>query len=103
MSEITHEVHPQQKRIANILSKCKAELSDVNYTLIEKYDRVMVNETLGYATRIENLDITLSLSRMLRKDWTTATKDAIEKLIYEIISKNDPVRTRITATVVPCD
>ena len=88
MSEITHEIHPQQKRIAHILSKCKTELSETNYLLIEKYDMVMVNETLGHATRIENLDITLSLSRMLRKDWTTATKDDIEKLVYEIMTKH---------------
>lgn len=87
MSEITHEIHPQQKRIAHILSKCKSELSETNYLLIQKYDRAMVNETLGYATRIENLDIILSLSRMLRQEWATATKDDIEKLVYEIMSK----------------
>jgi integrase len=88
MSEITHETHPQQKRIAHILSKCKSELSEVNYVLIEKYDRAMVNETLGYATRIVNLDIILSLSRMLRKDWPTAIKDDIDKLVYEIMTKH---------------
>ena len=32
MSEITHEIHPQQKRIAHILSKCKAELSEACLT-----------------------------------------------------------------------
>ena len=84
MSEITHEIHPQQKRIAPILSKCKAELSDTNYVLIEKYDRAMVNETLGYATRIENLDIILSLSRMLRTELQLARfneRGTVEKKI----------------------
>jgi hypothetical protein len=39
MSEITHDLHPQQKRIAYIHSKCKSELSETNYLLIEKYDK----------------------------------------------------------------
>ncbi len=87
MSQITHEIHPQQKRIIHIISKCKSELSEANYVLIEKYDRYMVNETLGFATRITNLDVILSLSRMLRKDWETVTKEEIDKLVYEIMTK----------------
>ena len=53
MSEITHKVHLQQKRIDHTLSKCKSKLSETNYLLIKKYDRAMVNETLGHVTRIE--------------------------------------------------
>jgi len=41
-----------------------------NYELVEKYDNVMVNESLAKATLVKHLEIILSLSRLLNyKDW----------------------------------
>ena len=87
MSEIEFEIHPYHVKIANILKMCKNELSENNYALVEKYDRQMVSDTLGYATRCKNLEVVLSLSRLIKKDWNDVTKDDIDKLVYDIMTK----------------
>ncbi|PJB98589.1 MAG: integrase, partial [Nitrosopumilales archaeon CG_4_9_14_0_8_um_filter_34_10] len=66
---------------------CKNELSESNYALIEKYDRQMVTDTLGHATRRKNLEVILSLSRLIKKDWNDVTHDDISKLVYDIMTK----------------
>lgn len=87
MSEAEFEIHPYQARISSIFKICKNELSENNYALIEKYDRQMVADTLGYATRRKNLEVILSLSRLIKKDWNDVTKDDIVKLVYDIMTK----------------
>ena len=87
MSETEYEIHPYQARMSNIFKMCKNELSESNYTLIEKYDRQMVNDTLGYATRRKNLEVILNLSRLIKKDWNDVTTEDISKLIYDIMTK----------------
>jgi integrase len=87
MSETEFEIHPYHVKITNIFKMCKNELSESNYSLIEKYDRQMTNDTLGYATRCKNLEVVLSLSRLIKKDWSEVNSEDIEKLVYEIIIK----------------
>jgi hypothetical protein len=87
MSEIEFEIHPYHVKIANIFKMCKNELSENNYVLIEKYDRQMVNDTLGHATRCKNLEVVLSLSRLIKKDWNDVTKNDISKLVYDIMTR----------------
>jgi len=87
MSETEYEIHPYQARMSNIFKMCKNELSESNYALIEKYDRQMVTDTLGHATRRKNLEVILSLSRLIKKDWNDVTHDDISKLVYDIMTK----------------
>lgn len=46
----------------------------------------MINDTLGYATRCKNLEVVLSLSRKIKKDWNDVTKDDINQLVYDIMT-----------------
>ena len=52
-----------------------------------QYDKVMVNETLAKATRLKQLKIILSLTRLLQKNWNTVTKQDIDDLVYNIMKK----------------
>ncbi|MEK0338861.1 MAG: site-specific integrase, partial [Nitrosopumilus sp.] len=45
------------------------DLSENNFLLIKKFDRVLVNESLSDARRSKILSTLLSLSRMLNKNW----------------------------------
>ena len=99
MSQITqHEIHPYEIKIQNTLKQCKRDLSENNYDLILKYDMAMIRDTLAMATRNKHLEILLSLSRILKKDWTLVTKDDIDQLVYEVMKKYsvDGKETHIT-------
>ena len=88
MSQTTqHEIHPYEIKIQNTLKQCRRDLSEANYDLILKYDMAMIRDTLALATRNKHLEILLSLSRMLKKDWTCVSKDDIDRLVYEIMKK----------------
>ncbi|MDH3341108.1 MAG: hypothetical protein OEL84_07465 [Nitrosopumilus sp.] len=78
MSQTTlHEIHPYEIKIQNTLKQCKRNLSKTNYDLILKYDMAMTRDTLALATRNKHLEILLSLSRILKKDWNLVVKDAL--------------------------
>ncbi len=57
------------------------DLSEENFLLIKKFDRVLVNESLSDARRSKILGTLLSLSRMLNKDWNDTNRENIEELI----------------------
>jgi len=63
------------------------ELSSENVELIKKYDRVMVSQSIAISTRQKHLVTLLSLSRLLKKDWQSVTKDDIDEIVYEIMQK----------------
>jgi len=63
----------------------RKEFSPKNYEIIEKYDMVMVNSSIQKPTRFLHLNRLLSLTRRLGKSWDEATKDDIEKIVYEIM------------------
>ena len=88
MSQITqHEIHPYEIKIQNTLKQCKRDLSESSYELILKYDMVMIRDTLALATRNKHLEILLSLSRILKKNWITVMKDDVDQLVYEVMKK----------------
>ncbi len=63
------------------------DLSEKNFLLIKKFDRVLVNESLSDARRSKILSTLLSLSRMLNKDWSETNKEDIEELVYNFNKK----------------
>jgi integrase len=74
-------------RIQRTYKLIRSELSESNQQLIEKYDKVMITESLAKATRHKNLQIVLNLSRYLNKDWTLATKEDIGNLVVRIMQE----------------
>ena len=63
------------------------DLSENNFQIMKKFDRVLVNESLSDARRSKILGTLLSLSRMLKKNWDEANKEDIEELVYNFNKK----------------
>jgi len=63
------------------------DLSENNFRLMKKFDRVLVNESLSDARRSKILSTLLSLSRMLNKNWDETSKEDIEQLVYNFNKK----------------
>jgi hypothetical protein len=81
-------IYDYDLRIQRTHKLIKSELSKTNQQLIEKYDKVMISESLAKATRHKNLQIVLNLSRYLNKDWTLATKDDIDNVVVRIMQEH---------------
>jgi len=81
------QIHDYDRAIESLTKHIKQELSLKNSELILKYDKVMIRESLAKATRRKHLEILLSLSRLLKKDWELVTKDDIEELVFKIMQK----------------
>ena len=65
----------------------KRELSAENVVLLQKYDKAMVNSSLAKATRIKQLNMIISLSRILGKNWVDVTKDDIDDLVFKVMER----------------
>ena len=75
-----------KSRITSQKKKLKKLLTVADNKLLEKYDIVMINESLSDATRCKHLEILLSLTRMLsKKSWNTMTLDDIDLLVSNIM------------------
>jgi hypothetical protein len=99
-SFLTHPLKPQkleisQKqgiydydvRIQRTYKLIRSELSESTQQLIEKYDKVMISESLAKATRHKNLQIVLNLTRFLNKDWNLAAKEDIDDVTIRIMQE----------------
>lgn len=80
-----NSIHNWEQKIVTIKNQINTELSTANSNLIEKYDRTMVNQSIQKATRALHLNRLLYLSRRLNKDWHKATKEDIERIVFEIM------------------
>jgi 5-bromo-4-chloroindolyl phosphate hydrolysis protein len=67
-----------------INDQIERELSSENTTLIKRYDREMVSQSMATATRQKHLRTLLTLSRLLNKNWEEVTKDDIDELVFEV-------------------
>jgi integrase/recombinase XerD len=83
-------VHDFDRRIENEFMTIQSELSPKNVEIIKKYDMEMVRGSLSKATRLKHIATLLSLTRILKKDWDTVTKQDIDQIIYEVITKYSP-------------
>ena len=52
-----------------IIDQIERELSSENVSLITRYDREMVSQSMATATRQKHLRTLFTLSRLLNKDW----------------------------------
>ena len=54
--------------------------------LLEKYEIIMINESLAEATRCKHFEILLSLTRMIsKKSWNTLNQDDIDLLVSNVM------------------
>ena len=84
------QIHNYDSFIKAIIRHITTEFSSANSELILKYDKVMVRESLAKATRRKHLEMLLSLTRFLKKDWQDVTKDDVEELVYQVMLKYSP-------------
>ena len=100
MNELSQKSKNQSKtddyyegRIASQKRELKKLISTHECRLLEKYDVVMINESLVDATRCKQFETILSLTRFLsKKSWLTLTRDDIDNLISNVMrtySDND--------------
>jgi len=81
------KIHNYDKIISRTFALMQKDLSENNFLLIKKFDRVLVNESLSDGRRSKILSTLLSLSRMLNKDWNEVNKEDIEELVYNFNKK----------------
>jgi len=73
--------------ITRTFALMQKDLSENNFQIMKKFDRVLVNESLSDARRSKILGTLLSLSRMLKKNWDETNKEDIEELVYNFNKK----------------
>src|SRR5579864_1681401 len=78
-------IHPYDRRISSTLRLIEKDLSKYNISIINNYDKELVNNSLAKATRLKHLQIILNLSRMIKKDWNQITRQDISDLVYHIM------------------
>ena len=78
------DIHNYKARMKQINDQIERELSSENTTLIKRYDREMVSQSMATATRQKHLRTLLTLSRLLNKNWEEVTKDDIDELVFEV-------------------
>ena len=64
----THEIYNFDRMFDQVFKLLKNELSSRNFALVMKYEKVMVSDILAKATRLKQLKIILSLTKLLQKD-----------------------------------
>ncbi len=80
-------IYDYDRKIFNTWKMIESELSSENIRLIHKYDKEIINNGLAKATRLKQLQVLLSLSRKLQKNWTDVTKDDIDDLVSRIMTE----------------
>ncbi|MGD2107506.1 MAG: site-specific integrase, partial [Nitrosopumilaceae archaeon] len=80
-------LYDYDKIINRTFALMQKDLSENNFRLIKKFDRVLVNESLSDARRSKILSTILSLSRMLKKNWDETNKEDMEELVYKFNKK----------------
>jgi len=83
------QIHNYDKRIKQelVILETDSDVSKESLTLIKKYHRVMITETLAKATISKHLQTLGNLCRMIDVEWKNATKSDIDKLVAKIIEK----------------
>ena len=79
------DIYNLNRQIEQIWNQIKTEFSEDDVVELEKYEIVMVKETLAKSTRLKNLKMLLSLRRLAGKDLVTLDKNDIDKLVVRIM------------------
>ena len=73
-------------RVSGSKRELKKLVSSAEMRLLEKYDIIMINESLADATRCKQFEIILSLTRLLsKKSWLSLTQDDIDNLVSNVM------------------
>jgi len=84
-----HSDYYYLSKITNQQKELKKILNAAEYRLVEKYEHVMISESLADATRCKHMETILSLSRMLgKKQWLTLSSNDIELLVVNVMRKH---------------
>jgi len=81
------KLYDYDRIITRTLALFEKDVSENNFLLMKKFDRVLVNESLSDARRSKILGTLLSLTRMVNKDWSETNKEDIEELVYNFNKK----------------
>ncbi len=81
------KLYDYDRIITRTLALFQKDVSEKNFLLMKKFDRVLVNESLSDARRSKILGTLLSLTRMINKDWSETNKEDIEELVYNFNKK----------------
>ena len=84
--------------LKKLWSTIKRELSEQNVKLLQKYDKIMITTSLAKATRLKQLKMILSLSRLLQKNWEDFTKEDIDNLVLKVMERYCDENGRETST-----
>jgi len=75
-----------KSRISSQKKELKKLVTVADFKLLEKYEIIMINESLAEATRCKHFEILLSLTRMLsKKSWNTLNQDDIDLLVSNVM------------------
>lgn len=81
------DIYNYDKLFDRLSKQLNNELSKENFEIIQRYDRIMVTESLAKATRLKHLKMLLSLTRFHNKNWVDLTKSDIDDLVHDIMKK----------------
>ncbi len=87
MASVTNNHTKLDRQLERTWSKINSELSRSDVKLLLCYDSEMVNTSLGKATRLKHIQVLLSISRILNKNWSRVTKHDISNLIRTIMDR----------------
>jgi len=79
------EIHPYDKKIDAIYKLAEREVSKNNFQLIKDYDHYMARHSLAKATRLKHLETILNLSRIIKKDWNSVSKQDIDNVVFKVV------------------
>ena len=75
-----------KSRISSQKKELKKLVTVADFKLLEKYEIIMINESLAEATRCKHFEILLSLTRMIsKKSWNTLNQDDIDLLVSNVM------------------
>jgi len=81
------DIHNYKSRMNQINNQIQRELSFENVSLIKRYDREMVSQSIAIATRQKHLRTLLTLSRLVNKNWVDVRKDDIDELVFRVMDQ----------------
>src|SRR5437667_5390757 len=96
------DIYGLDTRIKNTLNLIKSELGPMNVELIEKYDKLLVMEARSKSYRHKSMATLLTLSRILQKNWSDATKQDIDDLVFKIMELYSSQKGKETYTTADC-
>ena len=88
ISQIKNKGHyGYSQKIISYKSGLKKILVTKEYNLLEKYHESMINTPTALATQVKNLEVILSLSRLIKKNWLSMTRDDVNHLVSVVMIK----------------